>query len=476
MSSTATLPQTLDQRLAEGQLTVPASLGIGTQLAEALRRLHDGGQIHGAVSPTSVILAADGVELTPAVPCEEPTPYTAPEVVAGKTADVASDIFSYGAVLYEMLTGRRAFDGAGSAAIAAAVTQAQPAPTGNPAVDRLLAACLAKDPAARPGRVQKVVLDLKVLTMTAELARQRGSRNDAALPPSLRAEMADLEARLNRRLESDRQDVARLHRETAGALSELRAELGGIAGQLSAQQEQLTRFQREADAARENLIGHIQQHLDASAEHIQDLKQNLAAGQARVEKLEESALNRGHLDQIGLNLEAQAARMQEVEAAITATHGVIEHLDRSAANRDEVDQIAQIVETERDRTANMVAILTGLMSDFEQHKKSAVSHEQLAQLARQVEAQSARIDGVEKAGAANPQSEAADVNERIAELHKLISDNAQNLESAIQQQAGSVQSLRGAIAQTDDTVERVIEALESLQESIIEHNTNGRDG
>jgi DNA repair exonuclease SbcCD ATPase subunit len=155
---------------------------------------------------------------------------------------------------------------------------------------------------------------------------------------------------------------------------------------------------------------------------------------------------------------------------------VIEHLDRTAANRDEVDQIAQIVETERDRTANMVAILTGLMSDFEQHKKSAVSHEQLAQLARQVEAQSARIDGVEKAGAANPQGEAPDVNERIAELHKLISDNAQNLESSIKQQAGSVQSLRGAIAQTDDTVERVIEALESLQESIIEHNTNGRDG
>ena len=87
-----------------------------------------------------------------------------------------------------------------------------------------------------------------------------------------------------------------------------------------------------------------------------------------------------------------------------------------------------------------------------------------------------RIDGVEKAGGANPQGEAPDVNERIAELHKLISDNAQNLESAIKQQAGSVQSLRGAIAQTDDTVERVIEALESLQESIIEHNTNGRDG
>jgi hypothetical protein len=340
-------------------------------LAEALRRLHDSGQIHGAVSPTSVTLSADGVELTPAVHSEEPTPYTAPEVIAGKPGDVASDIFSYGAVLYEMLTGRRAFDGADSAAVAAAVTQAQPAPTDMPAMERLVAACLAKDPTARPMRMQKLVLELKTLSMAARRAEQPGLPRGTALEASLRSEIAQLEARLNQRLQSDRQGVAQSHRDT-------------------------------------------QQHLDATAEYIQDLERNLTASQVRVRKLEASGLNRGHLDQIGLNLEAHAGRMQELEATIAAANGAIEHLDRNAANRDELHLIAQIVESEQERIENIEATLAGIVSAFQQQTESAVNHEQLAQIAQHVEAQSARVDGVEKTAAANAKSEIADFKSAVS--------------------------------------------------------------
>ena len=67
MSPASTVPQTLASRLAGGKLPVSESLRMGTQLAEALRKLHDAGRVHGAVSPTSVTLTTDGVELTPAL-------------------------------------------------------------------------------------------------------------------------------------------------------------------------------------------------------------------------------------------------------------------------------------------------------------------------------------------------------------------------------------------------------------------------
>ncbi|MGP8247259.1 MAG: protein kinase [Bryobacteraceae bacterium] len=470
MSPASTLPQSLAHRLAEGKLPVAESLRTGTQLAEALRKLHDTGRVHGAVSPASVTLTTDGVELTPALASLTPTPYTAPEVIAGKSADAASDIFSYGAVLYEMLTGRRAFDGSDSASIAAAVTGAQPAPTGSPAVDRLMAACLAKDPAARPPRMQKVILELKMLSMVARRAEQPPQRRDAALETALRSEIAQLEARIDRRLESHRQEVAESHRGAAETLSGLRGELGGIASQLDAAQQHSARSQQEIQAAGEKIISHVQQHLDASAERVQRLEQNLSASQDRVQKLADTALNQQHLEKIGLNLEAQAGRVQQIEASLAATHGKLEQLDRNAASRDHLDQLAQSLGSHMARTEKIEAALVSLQGSFDQRKNNAASHEEVAQLGHGIETQTARLDGLEKSIASHAGSLIADVNQRIADLHKLVAEDVQNLEGTVKQQAASMESLRTAMSQTDDLVERVVEALESLQSTILEHN------
>jgi chromosome segregation ATPase len=469
MSAAPTLPQTLEHRLAEGKLPVPESLRTGTQLAEALRKLHDSGRVHGALSPATVTLTADGVELAPALACLTPTPYTAPEVIAGKRADVASDIFSYGTVLYEMLTGRRAFDGSDSASIAAAVTQAQPAPTGSASVDRLMAACLAKDPTVRPPRMQKVILELKMLSMLARRVEQPAPRRDTTLETALRSEIAQLEARIDSRLESHRQDVAASHRDTADILSGLRGELGGIASQLEAAQQHSKSAQQEIHAAGEKLIGHVQQHLDASAERIQRLEQNLSASQDRLEKLAETGLNRQHLEQVGLNLEAHAGRMQQIEASLAATHGALEKLDSNAATREQVAEVAQSLGFHQARTEKIEAALVGLEGAFEQHKETAASQDQVAQLAHGIETQTSRVDGLEKTVVGYPDSLIADVNRRIADLHKLVAEDVQNLEGTIKQQAGSIESLRTAMSQTDDLVERVVEALESLQSTVLEH-------
>jgi hypothetical protein len=72
--------------------------------------------------------------------------YMAPEQLQGKDTDARSDIFSFGCVLYELFTGRCAFDGSDSASIIAAILKEEPAPMTPPALDRLVRKCLAKDP------------------------------------------------------------------------------------------------------------------------------------------------------------------------------------------------------------------------------------------------------------------------------------------------------------------------------------------
>ena len=125
--------------------------------------------------------------------------YMAPEQVEGKEADARSDIFSLGALLYEMATGKRAFEGKTAASAMAAVLERDPAPISSvqpmtpPAFERLVKICLAKDPDERWQTVHDVKLQLKQIadggsqaSATAPAIQQRkrgniwpwGSRGD----------------------------------------------------------------------------------------------------------------------------------------------------------------------------------------------------------------------------------------------------------------------------------------------------------
>ena len=154
-------PRTLAQRLAQGKIPAPEAGRYALILAEALRKIHDAGQVNGGVSPASIVLTGSSLELLPAAPTTGTvTPYTAPELLQGHAADSGSDIFAFGAVVYEMFSGRRAFEGDGPAALSAAINTSMPPSCGIPAVDRLIGNCLAKDPAARWQRMQKILLEL----------------------------------------------------------------------------------------------------------------------------------------------------------------------------------------------------------------------------------------------------------------------------------------------------------------------------
>ena len=172
--------ETLAARLVKGPLPVDQALRYSIEIADALAAAHRQGIVHRDLKPSNIILTRSGAKLldfglakpvAPALltggarPCR-PTPpgvtaqgtilgtfqYMAPEQLEGKDADARTDIFAFGAVVYEMLTGKKAFEGKSQASLIGAIMHAEPPaiatvqPLTPPALDRIVKTCLAKDP------------------------------------------------------------------------------------------------------------------------------------------------------------------------------------------------------------------------------------------------------------------------------------------------------------------------------------------
>jgi TolB-like protein/Flp pilus assembly protein TadD len=202
--------ETLAQRLAKGPLPLDQALTVAMELAEALAVAHKQGIIHRDLKPGNVMLTKTGAKLldfglaklrahgpsaalpetsspTEAVPASGLStvlgtlPYMAPEQLEGKEADQRSDLFSFGAVVYEILTGRRAFEGSTAPAVIAAVMSSDPPPVSSlrptvpPLLDRLVKECLAKDPDDRWQNAHDVADELRWVSRpggAAEVARR----------------------------------------------------------------------------------------------------------------------------------------------------------------------------------------------------------------------------------------------------------------------------------------------------------------
>jgi len=189
--------ETLADRLAKGALPMELALRLATQVADALDRAHRTGITHRDLKPGNIMLTKDGAKVLDfgLAKMRERAPgalssggtvvetltspltgqgaiigtlqYMAPEQLEGQEADARSDIFSFGAILYEMVAGRRAFDGKTQATLIAKILEHDPAPVSTvmpaapPALDQLLRSCLAKDPAERRQTMHDVLLDLR---------------------------------------------------------------------------------------------------------------------------------------------------------------------------------------------------------------------------------------------------------------------------------------------------------------------------
>ena len=209
--------QTLAERLVKGALPVEQVLKIGTEIAQALEKAHQHGIVHRDLKPANIMLTKAGAKLmdfglakpevaiasraigpfTPSTPtmnlasltaAASPLTqkgsivgtfqYMAPELLQGAEADARSDLFSFGCVLYEMITGRRAFEGKSQLSVFSSILEKDPEPISAsqplapPMLDRVVRACLAKDPADRIQSAHDVAMDLRWIadSTTAESA------------------------------------------------------------------------------------------------------------------------------------------------------------------------------------------------------------------------------------------------------------------------------------------------------------------
>ncbi len=186
--------ESLAQRLEKGALPIEQVLKVGVEIASALDKAHRAGIVHRDLKPGNIMLTKAGAKLldfglakpavmgaiaaggsapllSAAMTMTSPSPhaspltsagmlvgtlqYMSPEQVEGKDLDSRSDIFSFGAVLYEILTGNRAFEGKSQLSVASAILEKEPAPVSSvkpmspSALDRCIRRCLAKEPERR---------------------------------------------------------------------------------------------------------------------------------------------------------------------------------------------------------------------------------------------------------------------------------------------------------------------------------------
>jgi eukaryotic-like serine/threonine-protein kinase len=196
--------ETLAERLRKGPLPVEQFVKAGIEICEGLEKAHRSGVVHRDLKPGNIMLTKSGTKLmdfglAKAIPTAASTSgltasfntpatnqpvtargtvvgtfqYMAPDQLLGREADARSDVFSLGAVLYEMFTAQRAFEGKSPLSVASAILEREPPPISSikpmapPALDHVIGRCLAKDPEERWQTARDVGLELKWISETA---------------------------------------------------------------------------------------------------------------------------------------------------------------------------------------------------------------------------------------------------------------------------------------------------------------------
>ena len=199
--------ETLAARLARGPLEMADVLAFAIQIAAALDNAHRQGIVHRDLKPGNVMLTRSGAarQASPqaklldfglaklrseAVPIADGAteaaltakgqilgtiPYMAPEQLEGKPIDARTDLFAFGAIVFEMVIGKRAFAGSSQASLIGAILHTSPPPMTQvmpgapPALERLVAVCLSKDPEDRWSSAHDVLLQLRSISAVSEV-------------------------------------------------------------------------------------------------------------------------------------------------------------------------------------------------------------------------------------------------------------------------------------------------------------------
>ncbi len=221
---------TLRQRMANGRLEWNVTIDIAIQIASALSAAHASGIVHRDIKPDNVIVRKDGIvkvldfgiaklsdsrvgapmrnrSLSLASSTSEPgmirgtARYMSPEQARGITVDARSDIFSLGSVIYEMVTGRAAFDGETASDVIAEILKGEPPPTAEfapevpPELERIICKALRKDRETRYQAVGDLLIELQDFKKETEFQaslRRSSRREPSNLPTPNRRSSAHL--------------------------------------------------------------------------------------------------------------------------------------------------------------------------------------------------------------------------------------------------------------------------------------------
>jgi eukaryotic-like serine/threonine-protein kinase len=215
--------ETLAARLERGPLSLDETLLVASEISSALDRAHSAGIVHRDLKPGNVMLArgagkgapqaklldfglakqaasavtGPGGSIIPVAASGALTAqglivgtfqYMAPEQLEGTEADSRADIFAFGAILFEMITGRKAFQGKTQVSLISAILKDEPppiatlAPVAPKALDRIVRACLAKDPDARPRHMHDLLMQLTWIAEADPAELQQGAPRSPVAP------------------------------------------------------------------------------------------------------------------------------------------------------------------------------------------------------------------------------------------------------------------------------------------------------
>ncbi len=355
--------RTLAERLSEGTIPVEEGLRYATLLGEALSNLHDSGKSHGAVSPETILVTAEGLELAP------------PAETAGPP-DIPADIFAFGTVLGEMLAGPKQLTGD---------TPADGRVTDDHGIGKLIAGCLARDPADRLPSMRKVLLELKLAGLSARHSGIWATRCDSEA--AIRDEVHRSEVRQEARFQEYETRLAGKEQAASNALNSMRADIDAVQGNL-------TDLQRKAEVNTSRL-GEFESGVQSA------------------------------IQQLGAKL---AEAVQKIEQELGTEKAVLESVRRSMVQTD--DLIGRVVEA-----------IEGKLADVNRNAKE----------------NSARLEMVD-----NRIKTASDQNVRLA-------DGLSQVQADIKARAIVIESVRRSLAQTDDLVGRLVEAVESILETLVKN-------